>query len=79
VTETLPTLTIRNIQSPLDEAPNIMIVGDSYVDAIKPFLDATFKSVAITFNSYPFPSEDIRQQRPALVVYEMAERFLGHR
>jgi SGNH hydrolase-like domain, acetyltransferase AlgX len=78
VTETQPTLTIRNIQPP-DGAPDVMIVGDSFVDVLKGFLDATFSSVAVRFNLYPFPSEDIRQQRPALVVYETAERFLGHR
>ncbi len=79
VTETQPTLTMRNIQSPPDGAPDVMIVGDSFLDIMKGFLDATFRSVSVRYNSYPFPSEDIRQQRPALVVYEMAERYLGHR
>jgi hypothetical protein len=79
VTETQPTLTMTKTQSPPDGAPDLMIIGDSYIDVLKPFLDATFKSVAVRYNSHPFPAEDIRRQRPALVVYETAERFLGHR
>ena len=60
-------------------APNVLIVGDSFSGYMRPFFDATFNSVTIKFNSDPFPAEDIRQQRPALVVYELAERLLGYR
>jgi hypothetical protein len=56
-----------------------LIVSDSFAGHLRPYFDATFRSVTETLNMNGFPSEEIRQQRPALVVYEMAERFLGHR
>jgi len=64
---------------PPQGAPNVLIVGDSFTGHLRPFFDATFQSVTVTFNTGQFPLEEIRQQRPALVVYETAERFLGHR
>jgi len=79
VTETLPTLTLKQVQSPKDGAPNVLIVGDSFAGHMRPYFDATFRSVTMAFNIDQFPLEEIRQQRPALVVYETAERFLGHR
>src|SRR5437667_12333002 len=78
VTEILPTLAVKKLQSK-DGAPDIMIVGDSFSGHLQPFFDATFKSVTLKFNSDPFPLEGIRQQRPILVVYELAERLLVHR
>jgi hypothetical protein len=79
VMETLPTLTLKPVQSPNDRSSNILIVGDSFAGPLRSFFDATFQSVIVTANIDRFPSEEIRQQRPALVVYETAERFLGHR
>jgi hypothetical protein len=78
VVETLPTLDVKQVQSK-DRAPDVLIVGDSFGGHLRPFFDATFRSVTMTSNLDPFPLEEIRQQRPALVVYETAERFLGHR
>jgi hypothetical protein len=78
VTESLPTLSVKQLQS-RDGAPSVLIVGDSFNGNLRPFFDATFRSVTIAFNSDPFPIEEIRRQRPALVIYETAERLLGHR
>jgi hypothetical protein len=78
VAETLPTLTVKQLQSK-DGAPTVLIVGDSFAAHLRPFFDATFRSVTITFNVDQFPLEEIRRQRPALVIYETAERLLGHR
>lgn len=78
VTEVLPTLTLKQMQSK-DGAPNLLIVGDSFAGHLRPYFDTTFRSVTETLNMNGFPSEEIRRQRPALVIYEMAERFLGHR
>jgi hypothetical protein len=76
--ETLPTLTVKQVQSK-DGAPDVLIVGDSFTGHLRPFFDATFRSVTQADNIDGFPLEEIRRQRPALVVYETAERFLGHR
>jgi hypothetical protein len=79
VVETLPTLTVKQGRSPKDGALSVLIVGDSFTGHLRPFFDASFQSVTVTFDTGQFPLEEIRQQRPSLVVYEMAERFLGHR
>ena len=63
----------------LDAAPSVLFYGDSFGDiGLLPHIKETFKwTITVATNWAPFPIELIKEHRPKLVIYELAERYLA--
>ena len=62
----------------LNDAPDLLLFGDSFADGLMPYLNETFKStIVVPFTEWPFASEYIKNYRPNLIIYELGERYLS--
>lgn len=65
---------IRSSNSSADR-PNIVMVHDSFMTALAPFLNEHFEAVQYEWQS-EFPKDVIERERPALVIHEYVQRRL---
>ncbi|WP_166830905.1 alginate O-acetyltransferase AlgX-related protein [Thalassoroseus pseudoceratinae] len=61
--------------NPSADRPNIVVVHDSFMTAMAPFLNEHFEAVQYEWQS-DFPKDVIERERPALVIHEYVQRRL---
>lgn len=64
-------------ETPAAELPPLLVVHDSFIHQLKPFLDSRFRRVAYVWDwGLHFFPDVVDREKPALVIDEIAERML---
>lgn len=75
-----PNLNYRKTISDAINQKSIMIIGDSFTNAMEPFISANYgKAVYVHRSNYKSFEEDlIMREEPDIIVFQCAERFVEH-
>lgn len=72
-----PYIRLAISETPAAELPPLLVVHDSFIHQLKPFLDSRFRRVAYVWDwGLHFFPDVVEREKPALVIDEIAERML---
>lgn len=77
-TDLEPFLSLRG-DTIADTGPTAIVYGDSFAGPMIEMMKPSFQSIDFVHRTLAYPVQQIREDRPSVVVVELAERMLVHR